>query len=438
MSQKRVCLLFPRFYEGFIMRKVPLGLAYIAATLQQRGIYVEAYNLNVDTLEEIDLSSFDFIGISCLTPFINEVNRMLAYIKPRYPKAKIVLGGPHPTYKTKEVFDEIPQIDYVVTGEGENALPELVLHEDRHGEIPGVYYKTKFGLIEGLKHKPVDLDELPYPNQRLFDHGRLEKRNPYRAILGSRGCPFKCANCQPILTDVQPFRMRDTDSLLEEMRFLNQNYGQNYFGFLDSEFPIKRSWFADFSEKVKSSDLEFSFHCNAYSNILNDDILRMYKDLNINRLAIGVESGVQRVIDEVIFKHIDLNHTYNMFKSAWDIGIRTHGHFMFGIPGETLDDMQQTLNYATELPAKSIEFNMVTPWPGTRFYHVCVENNYLSDTDCSKYNEKRESFISTEDFSAQDVNDFYQTVRHTLISKGYKNSPDGSVYYHPSYDGPIE
>lgn len=426
---KRVCLLFPKFNEGFIMRKVPLGLAYIAASLKEAGIYVEAYNLNVDDFDEIDFRRFDFVGLTCLTPFVDEIKVLCNRIKSKNNNIKIVIGGAHPTYKTVEVFDELPLIDFAVKGEGELSFVKLVSAEEESPSIPGIFYRGADGKISGTPHELIDISSLPYPEQRIFDHGRLEQRNPFRAIMASRGCPFKCFNCQPILSIVQPTRLRSYEDVFEEIKYLQHNYGQDYFGFVDSEFPLKKSWLVKLFELIQKNNLRFNFHCNARSDLLDLDILEIFRELNISRLAIGVESGVQRVIDNVLHKDIDLDHTYEVFEMAKRTGVKTHAHFMIGVPGETLEDMEQTLHYARKVAADSIEFNMLTPWPGTAFYDLCIEKGFLVETNTAKFNEKRKCYVSTDKFTNSEVENFYVKIRNILTSEGWANSEDGSVYF---------
>lgn len=419
------------------MRKVPLGLAYLAACLEEQGIYVEAYNLNVDDINQVDFTKFEFVGISCLTPFISIINEMCEHIHAHNPSIKVIVGGPHPTFQTEEIFDQIPAITYAVVGEGEEAFPRLVLDEENAPNIPGVHYRDSGGKVCGSPVKRVDIHSIPYPSQRIFDHGQLEKRNPFRAILGSRGCPFRCRNCQPILKMVQPYRTRRVENVIAEIVHLQETYGQTYFGFIDAELPVKKSWFEDFYSEIKGRKIDFAFHCNGRSDLLDGDLLKMIKDMNVSRLAIGVESGVQRVIDDVLLKGIDLEQTYEIFKEATGIGIRTHGHFMIGIPGETLDDMRATLEFAKNLPSTSIEFNMLTPWPGTDFYKICEKNNFIAVQDLSEFNEKKMATITTGDFTNEQVHGFYGEIRETLTSVGWRNSDDGSVYYRPEYRGVI-
>lgn len=434
-ATKRVCLLFPYFDEGFIMRKVPLGLAYLASALEAKGVYVEAYNLNVDDIEAIDLASFDFFGITCLTPFVREIESICARIRQNNTTARIVLGGTHPTLATQHTLDALPEVDYVIKAEGEVSFPRLVTEEESYATIPGVYVRDADGTAVGLPAAPPNIHELAYPNVGLFDHGELEKRNPLRPILTMRGCPWQCKNCQPNLTIVQPYRLRQVDDVIAEIEHRQRAYGQTYFGFLDSEFPIKKRWFVEFHEKIHARRIDFEFHCNARADLLDRDVLRMYRDLNISRLAMGVESGSQRVVDTVVNKRLDLKVTADAFDAAAEIGLRTHAHFMIGLPGETLDDMQETLDYAMDLPTTSVEFNFLTPWPGTHFYDLCVERGYLTETDVAKFNEKRVPVVATEDFTPEQVMDFYHHLRRTLTGLGWQPAPDGTVFYHPDFDG---
>jgi radical SAM superfamily enzyme YgiQ (UPF0313 family) len=180
---------------------------------------------------------------------------------------------------------------------------------------------------------------------------------------------------------------------------------------------------------VKKKGLKFQFHCNARSDLIDKDIIQIYKELHITRLAIGIESGDQRIINEVLHKYIDLEKAREIFYIARSLGVRTHAHFMIGIPGETWEDMQRTLDYALSIPVDSVEFNILTPWPGTRFYELCKERGWLVELEFEEYNEKRRCVVSTEYLSHLDVIRFYEHIRRTFIQKGWINSEDGSVYF---------
>jgi len=434
MKRPRVCLLFPEFREGFVMRKVPLGLAYLAAALEREGIDVDGYNLCCDPLDSIRFDAYDAVGITCLTPLLEEIRRLCRTIRSADPRPVIVVGGPHPTYRPQAVFDDLPDIDYAIAGEGEVAFPALVLRSEDHARIPGVHYRRPDGTIAGTPPARVDIHTLPYPDQRIFDHGNLERRNPFRAILAARGCPYRCLNCQPMLDRVQPARIRTPEEVVEEIRYRQESFGETYFGFVDSEFPLRKSWLVEFHRRIRAARIEFRFHANAREDLLDEEVLRIFLDLGIQRLAVGIESGVPRVVDEILRKGIDLDHALRMFAYGQEIlGIRMHGHFMIGIPGETRRDWEETLEYARRLPAASIEFNMLTPWPGTAFWDLCREKSYLVEEDCARFNEKRRSVIRTEAFSNTDVEAFYREVRRALVGDGYGNSDDGSVYFHPGY-----
>jgi len=434
---KNVVLLFPKFEEGFVMGKVPLGLAYIAAVLKQRGHYVEGYNLIVDPEEAIDFSKFDYCGITVLTSFISEVRALAARIKAKNPGIKIVLGGSHPSILPAESMGISGHVDYVIAGEGELSLAALVeAAAPAAAGIPGLYYRSN-GEVKGKAFERIkDLDSLPYPDQRLFDHGRMEKRNPFRAIMASRGCPFKCYNCQPYLRDVLPYRLRAPEAVAAEVLYLNNTYGQTYFGFIDSEFPMNKQWFMAYRAALGPKAADFSFHCNARSDLIDEDIIRAYREMNITRLAIGVESGNQRVVNEVLHKNIDLVHTRRIFELAARHKVATHGHFMIGIPGETMAEMRDTLDYALAAPADSVEFNILTPWPGTRFYELCERKGWLAGgLKYEDYNEKRIGVVSTDLWTNADVMAFYEEIRARFKAAGWINSEDGSVFFRPGHGG---
>jgi anaerobic magnesium-protoporphyrin IX monomethyl ester cyclase len=435
MSGKGVCLLFPSFREGFILRKVPLGLAYLAAALEEKGIRAVGHNLCCDSLEDIRFEEYDWVGIACLTPLLAEIRRLTAHIRERNPDVRIAVGGPHPTYNPTTVLDELPLVDFAVAGEGEVSFPRLVLGEDP-GSIPGVYRRAPGGGSLGRPPERVDIHAIPDPDGRAFDHGNLERRNPFRGILASRGCPWRCPNCQPMLDLVQPVGLRTPREVLDEIRRRQDAFGETYFGFVDSEFPLRKAWLPEFHALVRDESVEFRFHCNSRADLLDEAVLAMFRDMGINRLAVGIESGVPRVTNGILRKGIDLEGARRMFEHGQRVlGIRMHGHFMIGIPGETKEDWEATLAYARDLPAASIEFNMLTPWPGTGFWDLCRRRGYLVEEDCSRFNEKRRSFIRTEDFTEVEVEEFYGKIRETLVAEGYANSDDGSVYFHPEFEG---
>lgn len=434
-TKKNVLLLFPKFEDGFVMGKVPLGLAYIASNLEKHGHYVEGYNLVVDPIELIDFDKFDYCGITVLTAFISHTRQLVDYVKKQNPKIKVVLGGPHPSMKILHSLKDITRnVDFVIAGEGEVAMVNLVEAENPHtGKLPGVYFLDETDNVVGAPNQQVGtLDDLPYPNQRIFDHGNLEPLNPFRSFLASRGCPFGCFNCQPYLKNVFKFRLRSPENIVTEMKHLQDTYGQEYFGMVDSEFPVNKKWFMDFVKLKDESKIKFNFHCNAFSKLLDEEILKTYKDMNITRLAIGVESGNQHVVDDVLNKRIDLEYTKKVFDMAQNLGITTHSYFMVGIPGESMENMQETLDYARNLNTNSLEFNIMTPWPGTRFYDMCEQKGWLENKyTFEDYNEKRLGVISTDQWKHTQVVEFHKHVTKTFIEDGWTPASDGTVFFKP-------
>ena len=344
---QRVCLLFPKFNEGFVMGKVPLGLSYLAGSLMQAGIEVTGHNLNCDDEDTIDWTHWDWYGMTLLTPLVPEVNRLAAKIRAKNPQARIVCGGTHATLSTAMSFKQIPDLDYIVAGEGEFAFRDLVLDESRKAQIAGVYWRNADGSVGGSKHKKLDIKTIPLPEQRVFDHGNLEKRNPFRSIMASRGCPYRCQNCQPNLDVTQPAGLRPPEDVLDEMRIRQERYGETYFGFIDSYMPYNKSWMQKFFPLVQGSGLKVEHHANARSDHLDREMLTAFKQMNISRLAVGIESGVDRVANDILIKRIDLKQTKEVFHIGQvELDVRMHGHFMIGIPGETKDDWKRTLEYA--------------------------------------------------------------------------------------------
>ena len=177
---QRVCLLFPKFNEGFVMGKVPLGLSYLAGALMQAGIEVTGHNLNCDDEDTIDWTHWDWYGMTLLTPLVPEVNRLAAKIRAKNPHARIVCGGTHATLSTAMSFKQIPDLDYIVAWPkdltpGDDGLirhtvnvrqvffpPELTAHVWKAMRMryvgAGNTVVIGLGAVEGFEDAPLELD----------------------------------------------------------------------------------------------------------------------------------------------------------------------------------------------------------------------------------------------------------------------------------------
>lgn len=418
----KICLINPKYEAGQRAHRVPLGLSYIAAVLKQNGYEVEGYNLDVDP--EPDYSKYDIIGVYVSTPAIKEVRELITRIK----KAKLgdinwelVLGGPHLS-ANQDLAKEFMAIG--IEGEGEMPFLQIVktFEKGSHvfSHIPGVFYEDINGFKYTPKAGPCNLNELPIPARELFDHGNYKDRSfAFGAIVASRGCPFKCKNCQPGLNMISPYRNRKPELVVDEMHTLYTNYAVKDFSFEDSELIISKPWTLRLCDSIinKFNGINITFQCNARLHQLDEEVLAKLKEAGCRRLGIGVESGSQRVIDECLNKQIKLEADLPNLSKIKEHGIESQVWIMIGIPGETEEEVRQTIDMAKNLDVTTIEINIATPWPGTYFYSESKEKGWLIESE--EMDEKRKCFFSTPYLKPERVQELFEEFKKELESSGW-------------------
>ncbi len=368
---------------------LPTGIGTIAAVLENAGIQVRvmdqfATRMSDDKLlAQIKEYDADIIGISCLTPVMKKVRMLIPEIR-RFSKAKIVLGGMHPTIFAKELLEE-KIADVVVRGEGEITMLELVnaLKEGRGFDgIDGVSFLKNGKVVTNPDRKPVeDLDTLPYPAWHLFD---LDNYNEVplaiiygeRALplLGSRGCPFKCMFCAQDKVYPTP-RYRNLDKILDEIEFMYSKYGVKKFGFMDANFPFSVESGIEFCDKLIKRGLHkrIKWITETRVDLVNEEVLRRMKEAGVHLIMFGFETGDQNMLDSVN-KRTTVNQAREVMRVVKELKIYTLGLFMLGLPGETRKGCLNTIRLAKELDCDIAKFNLAIPYPGSKFFDEFYRN----------------------------------------------------------------
>jgi len=373
----------------------PLGIGYVAAALEQDGHRVQIWDAVVDPRKP-DLKEFDLVGATAVTPQIKEAWRLLAEAKAG--GAITVLGGPHPTCLPEESLDQ-PGVDYVIRQEGERTLPELI------GRITAG--KTADGLA-GLSHRrdrdrliinepdregDVHLDELPFPAHHLFPDPRLytnpqpliSRKAPALAIFTSRGCPYSCSFCYKG-TFGYGFRARSPQNVLEEWELLVRKYQVAEIAIQDDIFNFDIPRAIEICRLIVERKLIVPW-CTPNgirADRVSPELFAAMKEAGCERVAFGVESGNQQVLDG-IRKNETLEQMRNAFALAKGAGLKTMGFFMFGNLGEDRAAMDDTINFSVELKPTWAQFTMATPYPGTRLYEVIRREGRLLIKDWEEY-----------------------------------------------------
>ncbi len=363
----------------------PLGLAYLAAVLEQEGHDVRAFDFGLDPEAPLEedaqrVSAFDphLVGITAMTIVYHSVLDTAALLKAHLGRP-IVIGGPHATLFPERILEDTPVIDYVVRGEGEETILELVRAlEGRNGELSSVR-----GLTYRFRGQPVsnpdrdliqDLNGLPFPARHLFELERYGLRTPEGrpmfTVLSSRGCPYNCAYCFKGIVG-RTYRQRSPDNIIAELRQVIDRYGVRDFYFVDDLFTLDARRLAALTEQLIDSKLDVRWQCLARVDRVNEEILHQMYAAGCRRIHYGIESGNEQILKR-IGKGFTLEQVRRAVRWTGEAGIQTKGYFMMGLPGDTEETMKQTVDLAVSLDLDEAMFSVTTPFPGTRLWDELV------------------------------------------------------------------
>ncbi len=402
----RVLLVAPRVQLPIDTRSSPpLGLAYLAAISERRGDEVRVYDGNVEreSLEAV-VEAFrpHVVGISANTIQVQSAWRDAALVRAR-SDAAVVLGGPHPSILPGESLQQ-HGVDFVVRGEGEETWAELCAAiegapreswPDRVRAIAGLSYRAPEGPCHNPERAPIqDLDRLPFPAYRYFRIERYTnlqptldaRKGPSYPILTSRGCPYQCSYCCQI--GPRRWRARSPENVVAEWRWLVRELGAREIGVLDDSFNIDRERVLRICELLVKEGLNrvpWIMINGMRANLVDEELLRRMREAGCIRTAFGVESGNQRILDEVIGKHLTLEQVRAAFRAARAVGMETIGFFIIGLPGETEETIEDTIRFACELDPLVANFSMAMPFPGTRMHATVMEKGRLLVKDYDDY-----------------------------------------------------
>jgi len=361
----------------------PLGLLSIAAWLEKHGIDVQILDgyatreTQAVMVEKIMASGCSAVGFSCTTSSFPETNRIAALLKSKAPGIITVLGGAHSCTIGPSLLESYPALDYLVIGEGENTMLELVQAGFRDVEnIPGVAYRDADGkgVCSGQRELIKDLDSLPFPAYHLLsDFPRLYKlplfsysKSPNTSMISSRGCPYACSYCDRSVFS-SGFRFNSPEYILEHVAMLNRDYGIRHVFFYDDLFTFDRKRVAEFCELKSKKGIKVSYNCIARLEHVDAELLALLKGSGCWQVNFGIESGDP----EVLKKHRkfygldEVGQKLMMVKKA---GLRVKGLFMVGLPGEDEAAIRRTIDYALSLPLDEINVTKFTPFPGAPVY----------------------------------------------------------------------
>ena len=375
----KVLLINP--YSASPYPVLPLGLAYIAAILEQNKIIVTILDAWAEGLEEEELSAAilknrpDIIGITMTSTMAPAAMEVAAFAKATL-NVPVVVGGPHASALPRECLAN-PAIDYVVIGEGEITFLNLIRtlssgHPDL-STIKGIAYRNNNEIIV---NKPAelmaDLNDLPMPARHLFPvnkyrtHLPYGRKTPYMTMITSRGCPYHCIYCSKSVFGTT-YRALSPVNVVRELKHLIETYKIREYRFYDDDFTLNVNRAGEICDEIIRQGIRLDWSCTTRVDLVNDELLGKMKRAGCYTISYGVESGDPEVLKNAN-KGYTLNDVEKTFRLTRKHGIKILAFFMLGLPGENEQTIEKSIRLALKLDPDFVSWGIINLMPGSKMY----------------------------------------------------------------------
>jgi anaerobic magnesium-protoporphyrin IX monomethyl ester cyclase len=445
----RVCLVNPPRIQPKLWGKPaafqPLDIAYVAAILEKDHTVsiIDCPTEGWRNLQEVDGVKYrlglskeqitdrirawkpDLVVIS--VPFSGwwrTAFEVASAVKTADKEIKTALIGLHPSAKPLESLAH-PNIDFVVMGEPELTVQELASALEKGAaanlkKVKGLGYTIE-GEVKINPRRPVieDLDSLPFPARHLLPMKELfeavkktpirgEIRKPCARVLTSRGCPNNCIFCSNHIVMGKKWRGRSPENVVDELEQIVKTYGVKQVDFEDDNLTFNRKRMEAICNQIveRSIDLEWYTPNGVRADCLDAELLGKMRRCGCQRIMVAPESGVQRVVNDIIKKNQDLKRVEDAIVAARKVGIKVSCFFIMGFIGETKEDIKATINYAyhlRQMGADRFYFSYATPLVGTELYSQAEQGGYLRAGYSDEALSWAQPLIETPQFTANDL-----------------------------------
>ncbi len=397
---RKVLLVTPPYHCGMVESAgvwMPLGLAYLAGSLRPAGYDPQIYDAMslfhdmARVRRRLSDERPDVVAVTAYTATLPAALEVLRAAREECPAAITIIGGVHPTHMAAEVLAD-PAVDYVVRGEGELALREL-LDCLQSGEVPakvaGVSYRVD-GAVVSTPDRPFvrDLDALPIAWD-LIDwptyYYRTKPGSRLAITSWARGCPEACSFCSQQKLWRRTWRARDPEAVVAEARMLRERFGVDTLEVAD-ELPTRdRARWEYILDRLIQEDLgiELLVETRADDVVRDADIVGKYRDAGILHMYVGVESVSQERLD-AMRKRLRVQDSRRAIELLNDADIISETSFLLGFPDDTPQTVEETLGLSFEYAPDLAFFLAITPWPYADWYADVADR--VEVHDYSKYN----------------------------------------------------
>ena len=369
----KICLINPPDLNSLDPKlDSPVGLMYLSAYLKKNGFECEIIDLAFYEKSKwkniIKNHPADLYGLGVYTASVEISNTINKIIKTEYPESKIVWGGPHPTFDLEGVFKNYPEVDFIISGEGEETLLEFCRNFNRpkiYDKISGLSVRNS-NVMKQPRPLIKNLDDMPFPDRDsvpIYEYTRTVDGIKSVSIMTSRGCAYNCRFCCSKKFWLYP-RFQSAEFVFKEIELIKR-MGFKAFHCWDDTFTLNHKRLFEILNKIKK--LKMIFRCNGDLRRDTKEILQKLYDAGCREYAVGIESGDQRILD-AINKQTTVERNKQVLQWAKELGLSVKAYIMVGNPGETWESVEKTLKFIKETgPEYYSVFNFI-PLPGCEFY----------------------------------------------------------------------
>lgn len=390
----KTALVYPYSKYSWTGCYPPISILYLAASLQQAGKEVmvidadEGNYSHAEILQRLIAYSPDLIGIPLFSDTLGPAHKLVNLLTAGKAKWEILLGGAHPTARPQQVLELFKNCRYVLRGESEKSIVDLVNSIEKQGPldtVKGLSYRQD----DQIFHNPdaileKNIGNIPFPARDLLDaaykkntYWRIGHRGATDVMITSRGCPFDCNFCFKVTKE---FRARSPESVLEEIMLIKSR-GVKTIHLLDDLFVAPKSRCLKILELITEQKLNMEFKVRSRADLIDKELLLAMKGAGVKSVVYGIESGSQKILD-LMKKGTRVEVNYKTISLTKMMGLQCYVDMIIGYPGETLETIAETEKLLLTTKPTGVNLSLISPFPNTRVYHQAKEQGtMISDWD---------------------------------------------------------